>query len=175
MLKTLSITIAAVALAFSAATVDAKKFGGGKSVGAQRSSVSDAKSGVSPTSAPANAAMAAPAAAGAAAAAAKPSMMSRMAGPLMGIAAGLGLGYLFSQMGAGGFMGFLLIALIGIAAMVYFGRKMMNKQAAATAGGPGMPGAGNNSASPFSRAPESQPLQYAGAGAGAGGSNSAEM
>ena len=174
MLKTLSITIAAVALAFSAATVDAKKFGGGKSVGAQRSSVSDAKSGVSPTSAPANAAMAAPAAgaAGAAAAAAKPSMMSRMAGPLMGIAAGLGLGYLFSQMGAGGFMGFLLIALIGIAAMVYFGRKMMNKQAAATAGGPGMPGAGNNSASPFSRAPEAQPMQYA--GAGAGGSNSAD-
>ena len=91
----------ALALTLSATDVDAKKFGGGKSVGAQRSSVSEAKSGspsASPTGAPANAAMAAPAA-GAAAAAAKPSMMSRMAGPLMGIAAGLGLGYLFSQMG----------------------------------------------------------------------------
>ncbi|MEO7253672.1 MAG: Tim44-like domain-containing protein [Casimicrobium sp.] len=164
MLKTLSITIAALALAFCATTVDAKKFGGGKSIGAQRSSVSDAKSGVSPSSAPANAAMAAPAAGAAgAAAAAKPSMMSRMAGPLMGIAAGLGLGYLFSQMGAGGFMGFILIALLGVAAAVYFGRKMMNKQAAATAGGAG--GMGTNSATPYSRTADVQPMQYAGTAA----------
>ena len=54
---------AALALTLSATDVDAKKFGGGKSVGAQRSSVSDAKSGApsaSPTSAPANAAVGRP-------------------------------------------------------------------------------------------------------------------
>ncbi|HNY45746.1 MAG TPA: hypothetical protein PKN64_02200, partial [Casimicrobium sp.] len=86
MFKALSVAIVAVTVAFSAATVEAKKFGGGKSVGAQRSSVADQKanpSAASTAAAPAAAATAAPAAA----AAAKPSLMSRMAGPLAGIAA----------------------------------------------------------------------------------------
>ena len=168
MLKTLSIAIAALALAIGTTAVDAKKFGGGKSVGAQRSSVSDAKSGApsaAPTSAPATAAMAAPAA-GAAAAAAKPSMMSRMAGPLMGIAAGLGLGYLFSQMGGGaaGMIGMLLLGLLVVGAIVFFGRKLLSKQQPALAGG----NAGN-SATPFSTPAAAQPMQYAGADATATG------
>ena len=155
---------AALALTLSATDVDAKKLGGGKSVGAQRSSVSDAKSGApsaSPTSAPANAAMAAPAA-GAAAAAAKPSMMSRMAGPLMGIAAGLGLGYLFSQMGGGaaGMIGMLLLGLLVVGAVVFFARKFLSKQQPALAGGnTGNPG------TPFGAPAAAQPLQYAGADA----------
>ncbi len=160
---------AALVLTLSATDVDAKKFGGGKSVGAQRSSVSDAKSGTpsaSPTSAPASAAMAAPAA-GAAAAAAKPSMMSRMAGPLMGIAAGLGLGYLFSQMGGGaaGMIGMLLLGLLVVGAAVFFGRKFFSKQQPALAGG----NAGN-AATPFGAPAAAQPMQYAGADAAATGS-----
>ncbi len=134
MFKALSIAIVAVTVAFSAATVDAKKFGGGKSIGAQRSAVTEHKANptASPSAAaPANAAAAAPAAA----AAAKPSLMSRIAGPLAGIAAGLGLAYLFSKMGAGGIMGFLLIAGLAIAALVWFGRKAMQKQQPTAAGG----------------------------------------
>ena len=155
---------AALVLSLTASTVEAKKFGGGKSVGAQRSSVSDAKSGApsaSPAGAPANAAMAAPAAgaAGAAAAAAKPSMMSRMAGPLMGIAAGLGLGYLFSQMGGGaaGMIGVLVLGLLVVGALVFFGRKLLSKQQPALAGS----NAGNPAA-PFAAPTAAQPMQYAG-------------
>ena len=160
MFKLISVVAMCAALALTTTDVDAKKFGGGKSVGAQRSSVSDAKSGTpsaSPAAAPANAAMAAPAA-GAAAAAAKPSMMSRMAGPLMGIAAGLGLGYLFSQMGGGaaGMIGMLLLGLVVVGALVFFGRKLLSKQQPALAGG----NAGN-SATPFGTPASAQPMQYA--------------
>lgn len=165
MFKLISTVAICAALALTATAVDAKKLGGGKSVGAQRSSVSDAKSGApsaSPAGAPANAAMAAPAAgaAGASAAAAKPSMMSRMAGPLMGIAAGLGLGYLFSQMGGGaaGMIGMLLLGLLVVGALVFFGRKLLNKQQPALAGA----NAGNPAA-PFGAPAAAQPMQYAGA------------
>ena len=164
MFKLISVIAMAAALALTATAVDAKKFGGGKSVGAQRSSVSEAKSGApsaAPAGAPANAAMAAPAAgaAGAAAAAAKPSMMSRMAGPLMGIAAGLGLGYLFSQLGGGaaGMIGMLLLGLLVVGALVFFGRKLLSKQQPALAG--------TNAASPaapFGAPAAAQPMQYAG-------------
>ena len=153
MLKTVSIALIAVAMAFGAATADAKKFGGGKSIGAQRSA--PASPSAAPTSAPAatpaSAAAAAPAA-GAAAAAAKPSLMSRMAGPLAGIAAGIGLGYLFSKMGAGGFLGLLLIVGLVILAVIVFGRMMMKKPLAA-----------NGPAAPLGAAPAGEPMQYAGA------------
>ena len=167
MFKLISVVAMCAALALTTTNVDAKKLGGGKSVGAQRSSVSDAKSGA-PSAAPASAAMAAPAAgaAGAAAAAAKPSMMSRMAGPLMGIAAGLGLGYLFSQLGGGaaGMIGMLLLGLVVVGALVFFGRKLLSKQQPALAGANS--GNAGNVATPFGApAAAQQPMQYAGAGA----------
>jgi len=156
MLKLISSVAVSAALALFAFDADAKKFGGGKSVGSQRSSVSD-RPAASPTAAPGNpsaaAASAAPAAAGgAAAAAAKPSMMSRMAGPLAGIAAGLGLGYLFSKLGAGGFLGFLLIAVLFVVGMVFLMRSM-RKQAPASAGGD------------LGSQRQAEPMQYAGSGA----------
>lgn len=155
MLKTVSTALIAVAMALGAVTADAKKFGGGKSVGAQRSAVSErpASPSATPAAAPASAAAAAPAAG--AAAAAKPSLMSRMAGPLAGIAAGIGLGYLFSKMGAGGFLGLLLIVGLVIIAVVVFGRMMMKKPLAA-----------NGAASPLGATPQPEPMQYAGAAAG---------
>ena len=174
MFKSISIAIIAAAVALGAASVEAKKFGGGKSVGAQRSSVSDAKP-ASPSASPANAAMAAPAAgaAGAAAAAAKPSMMSRMAGPLMGIAAGLGLGYLFSQMGggAGSMLMMLLLAGLVIGGLFFAARMFMRRQnpSMATPGGSASP-------APFG-APQqrTEPTAFTGTGAMAGAAAAAPV
>lgn len=160
MFKTLSIALIAVAMALGAATVDAKKFGGGKSIGAQRSapaspSAAPAASGTA-AAAPASAAAAAPAA-GAAAAAAPKTGMAKWAGPLAGIAAGLGLGYLFSKMGAGGFLGLLLIVGLVILAVIVFGRMMMKKPLTA-----------NGAPSPLDNSPRAEPMQYAGASAAGG-------
>ena len=166
MFKAFSTAIVAATVAFSAVEADAKKFGGGKSVGAQRSAPTQSAgpTATSTPAAPAAAAAAAPAAAGAAgaaAAAAKPSLMSRMAGPLAGIAAGIGLGYLFSKMGAGGFLGLLLIVGIAIVALIWFARSASRRGQPAAAGA----GAGGSN---FDAAPQAQPMQYAGAGAAAG-------
>lgn len=156
MIKTVSIALIAVAMAFGAATADAKKFGGGKSIGSQRSAPTSPSAAPTsaPTGAPASAAAAAPAA-GAAAAAAPKTGMAKWAGPLAGIAAGLGLGYLFSQMGAGGFLGLLLIVGLAIVAAIVVGRMMMRKPLAA-----------NGAGSPLGNTPRAEPMQYAGSGAG---------
>lgn len=102
---------------------EAKRLGGGKSVGMQRST--PAKS--TPQSAPPQQAApqsagttpaAAPATAGAAAAAAAPAKRSWM-GPLAGLAAGLGLAALMSHLGLGeGFANFIMMALLVVAAVV---------------------------------------------------------
>jgi predicted lipid-binding transport protein (Tim44 family) len=130
LVKTLSTIAFATVIALSTSVVDAKKFGGGKSVGSQRDSVTQRQSGA-PTAAPATpnaaAATAAPAAAGAAA----KTGMAKWAGPLAGIAAAIGLGYLFSQLGAGGFLGFLLVAVLLLVGLGFLARNMMKKQAAA--------------------------------------------
>jgi predicted lipid-binding transport protein (Tim44 family) len=153
MMKTFSVALIAVALAFGGATADAKKFGGGKSIGAQRSAPASptAAPASGATSAPATAATAAPAA-GAAAAAAPKTGMAKWAGPLAGIAAGLGLGYLFSQMGAGGFLGLLLVVGLAIVAAIVIGRMMMRKPLAA-----------NGAGSPMDAGSRPEPMQYAGA------------
>ncbi len=128
MFKSISIAIIAAAIALGgAASVEAKKFGGGKSVGAQRSAPAASPS-VAPTAgAPAAAATAAPAAA---AAAAPKTGMAKWAGPLAGIAAGLGLGYLFSQMGggAGSMLMMLLLAGLVIGGLFVVARMFLRKQ-----------------------------------------------
>ena len=131
MFKNISIAIIAAAVALGAASVEAKKFGGGKSVGAQRSAVTDraASPSAAPSAMPSNAAAAAPAA-GAAAAAAPKTGMAKWAGPLAGIAAGLGLGYLFSQMGggAGSMLMMLLLAGLVIGGLFVVARMFLRKQ-----------------------------------------------
>ena len=107
---------------------EAKRFGGGRSLGMQRQAA--------PPKAPANATPAAPAAAGAAAAAPKRSWM----GPLAGIAAGLGLAALASHLGFGeGFGSILLIGLAVMAGLAIF-KMVMRKRAEANAGGAGFQG-----------------------------------
>ena len=128
MFKSISIAIIAVALALGgAASVEAKKFGGGKSVGAQRSTPAASPAATPTAGAPAAAATAAPAAA---AAAAPKTGMAKWAGPLAGIAAGLGLGYLFSQMGggAGSMLMMVLLAALVIGGVFIAVRMFMRKQ-----------------------------------------------
>ena len=166
MFKSISVAIIAAALALGgAASVEAKKFGGGKSVGAQRSAPA-ASPAASPTSAvPAAAATAAPAAA---AAAAPKTGMAKWAGPLAGIAAGLGLGYLFSQMG-GGAASMIMMMLLGvlvIGGLFFVARMFMRKNQPATPNGAPMP---------FGAAPRAEPLQYAGTGLGGGAAATAPV
>jgi predicted lipid-binding transport protein (Tim44 family) len=114
MKRLLSISVAAfLALGLTVQDAEAARLGGGRSFGAQRQSVAPSKS-VQQTP-PSQAASAAPAAGSNPAAAPKPAG-NRWLGPIAGLAAGLGLGWLIGQGGFGGMMGTLLImALIGFA------------------------------------------------------------
>jgi predicted lipid-binding transport protein (Tim44 family) len=107
----LSISIAAfLALGLMVQDADAARLGGGRSLGAQRSSVTPNRSVTPPSQAAAPAAAPKPAAAPAG---------NRWLGPIAGLAAGLGLGWLLGQGGLGGMGGMLssllMMALIGFA------------------------------------------------------------
>ncbi|SHH23034.1 Tim44 domain-containing protein [Pollutimonas bauzanensis] len=82
---------------------EARRFGGGKSLGRQSSNVTQQRQAVTPPAASNNMSRAAAPAAGAAAAGtAAKSGMSRFLGPIAGIAAGLGIAALLSSMGLSG-------------------------------------------------------------------------
>ena len=156
MFKSISIALIAAAIALGSPSVDAKKFGGGKSVGAQRSAPA-ASPAASPTSAmPAAAATAAPAAA---AAAVPKTGMAKWAGPLAGIAAGLGLGYLFSQLG-GGAASMIMMMLLGVLVIggLFFAVRMFMRR--------NQPATPNGAPMPFGAAAQTEPMQYAGSGMG---------
>ncbi len=106
----------AIGLAFTLAPADAeaKRLGGGKSSGMQRSAP-DKPAQSTPATPANNAASPAPAAAGATAAAAAPKRS--WMGPIAGLAAGLGLAALFSHLGLGeGLANFVMLALLAVAA-----------------------------------------------------------
>lgn len=143
----LSISLAAfLALGLMVQDADAARLGGGRSLGAQRSSVAPNRS-VQPTP-PSQAA--APAAAANPAAAPKPAG-NRWLGPIAGLAAGLGLGWLIGQGGMGGAVGSLLMmALVGFA--VFFVIRLLTRPK--TEGNMQYAGAGNQPVSaPPSLAP----------------------
>jgi predicted lipid-binding transport protein (Tim44 family) len=139
----LSISIAAfLALGLMVQDADAARLGGGRSMGTQRS-VAPSRS-VQPTP-PSQAAPTAPAVAP------KPAG-NRWLGPVAGLAAGLGLGWLIGQGGLGGMGGSLLMmALVGLA--VFFVVRLLTRPK--TEGNMQFAGAGNQSvsASPPSLAP----------------------
>lgn len=102
--------IALLALVFTLDDAEARRLGGGRSLGAQRSTVAPSRN--LQQTPPTQAAPAAPAGPAAAPAPAG----KRWLGPLAGLAAGLGLGYLLGHGGLGGMLGTLLvIALLGFA------------------------------------------------------------
>lgn len=99
---------------------EAKRLGGGRSQGMQRSTppptTPDRMPGTPAQQAPTNAAAAAPLAGGAAAAAAAPKR--NWMGPIAGLAAGLGIAALMSHLGMGeAFGNFLMMALLAVAAI----------------------------------------------------------
>jgi len=143
--KWMAIAVALVAAAaFAGADIaDAKRLGGGRTLGAQRQATpapaAPASPNVAPSSpaAPVQAAPAKPAAAPAAAGA------SRWLGPIAGLAAGLGLAALLSHFGLSeSFASFLLVALLVVGG-VFLVRMLLSR-----------------------RAQPARPLQYAGANAG---------
>lgn len=123
---------AVVGLGFAVGDAEARRMGGSKSFGMQRSAPAPAKQATTPAATPQPAA-AQPAAGG-----------SRWLGPVAGLAAGLGLAALFSHLGLGEELASFVMILLLVAAAVFVFRLLTRK-----------------------RAPESQPLQYAGAGTGA--------
>lgn len=138
--------IAALALALAPVEADAKRFGGGSSLGKQRAAPTQMKEAAP---APAKPAQAAPAAAPAAGTPpAQPGFMSRFGG----LIAGLGIGALLASLfggNLGGLGGFLLMLLVAGLAFVAI-RAFMSRRAPAAA------------------AAAREPIQFAGAGAGAG-------
>jgi predicted lipid-binding transport protein (Tim44 family) len=140
----IAVALVAAAASVSADIADAKRMGGGRSLGAQRQATPAPTAPTSPSvapsspSAPVQAAPAKPAATPAAAGA------SRWLGPIAGLAAGLGLAALLSHFGLSeGFASFLLLALLVVGG-VFLVRMLMSR-----------------------RAQPARPLQYAGANAGA--------
>jgi len=104
-------------LAFAVEDAEARRLGGGKSLGTQRSITPSKSVQQTPPSQASGATAAAPAAAAPAAAAPKPAG-NRWLGPIAGLAAGLGLGWLIGQGGLGGMMGtIVLMVLLAIAVM----------------------------------------------------------
>ncbi len=119
--------IAITSLSLFAATAEAKRFGGGGSVGKQRSMSPQAAPTKAPTAAPAPAA--APASTG-----------NKWLGPLAGLAIGAGLGAMFAGGGLGGLGGamgnILMMLAIGAAVMfaISYFRKKQNPNVAQYAG-----------------------------------------
>jgi predicted lipid-binding transport protein (Tim44 family) len=125
-------------LAVSLAPMDAeaRRFGGGKSLGMQRTAPAKPAQNTPPTQAtpnsPAPANAAAPTA-GAATAAAAP--RRSWMGPVAGLAAGLGIAALFSHLGLGAELAnFVMLALLAVVAFVVI-RLVMRRFAGAPAGG----------------------------------------
>jgi predicted lipid-binding transport protein (Tim44 family) len=132
--------ICVLGLGLAVGDAEAKRLGGGRSTGMQRDSVTQ-RQATPPQSSP----TAAPAAAAATGAAAAAAPKRNWMGPLAGLAAGLGIAALLSHFGMGeGMSNLLMIALLGVAAVVVF-KLLFRRKPALT--------------------PQSGNLQYAGAGA----------
>jgi len=135
LLTVFTLVIAAAALCVTDA--DARRMGGGRSFGAQRS-IAPQPAKPAPSQAPANAATPAqPAPTGNAAAAPRqptpqaapaPSGASRWLGPLAGIAAGIGLAALLSHFGVSGDFAGVLLALLAVVAAVFLLRRVFARR-----------------------------------------------
>lgn len=124
-----------LALAFGAVDAEAKRMGGGKSVGKQSSNVTQREAAPAAPAAPAQAAKPAPAPTPAAAPA--PAPKKPWGAMLGGLAAGLGLAWLASSLGLGEAFGqFMLIALLVLLAMVAVSWFMRSRRPAAASSSP---------------------------------------
>jgi predicted lipid-binding transport protein (Tim44 family) len=111
------LTIALTCLSLFAATAEARRLGGGSSIGKQRTMTPQAAP-KAPAASPAPMAPAAPPA----------PTGNRWLGPLAGLAIGAGLGAMFAGGGLGGGMGGILMALIAVAGVLFLISLFRNKQ-----------------------------------------------
>lgn len=144
------LTIAMTCLTLFAATAEAKRFGGGGSIGKQRS-MAPQQAQKAPEAAPAPMQNATPAKQG-----------NKWLGPLAGIAAGLGLAALFSHFGLGEGMGMLLMIILAVVAVMFLVSMLRKKQQ------PAMQYAGAGAPYGGTQQPAAQPL---GGGAAAAAAN----
>ncbi len=110
------LTIALTSASLFAATAEAKRFGGGGSIGKQRA-MTPQQAPKAPAAAPAQAPSATPAPAG-----------NKWLGPLAGLAIGAGLGALFASMGLGEGMGTILMIILGGMAVMFLISMLRKKQ-----------------------------------------------
>lgn len=139
----LLLTITFACFSLLSANAEARRFGGGGSLGKQRT-MAPQQTQKAPAAAPAPGA--APAAA--------PAAGNKWLGPLAGLAVGAGLGALFMGGGLGGAMGSILM-MVALAALAMFLISMFRRKQQ-----PGMQYAGQGA--PY---PQAEPQQYAGSSA----------
>ncbi len=127
------LVVSTVSMVTVTTDAEARRFGGGRSLGSQSGNVMKQRPAVQPPAASSNAqrsatAPANSAAAGAAANTASRSGMSRFLGPIAGIAAGLGLAALLSHLGLSGafleMMSSLLLIALVVFAVVFLVRRL---------------------------------------------------
>lgn len=135
------LTLIFACLTLFAATAEAKRMGGGSSVGKQRNL--DQQQIQRQQAAPAPSTPAQPAAA-------PQSNRSKWLGPLAGLAIGAGLAALFASMGLGEGMGMLLMIILGVVALMFVVSMFRKKQS------PAMQYAG--AGAPYQPEPVSQPM-----------------
>jgi predicted lipid-binding transport protein (Tim44 family) len=141
------LTVALTSVSLFAATAEAKRFGGGSSLGKQRATTNMQAAPKAPAASPAQ--TAAPAAAPA-------PQGNKWLGPLAGLAIGAGLGALLAGSGAGGAMGSILMVLLGVMGVMLLISMFRKRQA-----GPAMQYAG--AGAPY--APQAEPVAAAGGAA----------
>lgn len=146
---------AVIGLSLMVPVAEAKRLGGGSSIGMKRQAT-PAPSAPTQAGKPA----AAPAAAAPAAAAAKPAGMSRFLGPLAGLAAGLGIAALLSHFGMGEGMANMLLILALAGAAFFVVRWLMRKRTPEA--GMQYAGAGPGNAAPANFTPV--PARFEGSG-----------
>jgi predicted lipid-binding transport protein (Tim44 family) len=112
---------------------DARRMGGGRTLGAQRESITPSRPAPAPTAPAGTAASPSAPAAGAAAAPSPtptpaPSGASRWLGPIAGLAAGLGLAALMSHFGLSEGFGSLLLLGLGVFAAIFLVRMFLGRR-----------------------------------------------
>ena len=145
-LKAVAIISITSTILLSGTVVEAKKLGGGSSLGRQSNTVTNNQGALppKPAAAPVNAAPKPTTPTPATPQVPAPSRFGGMGGILGGIAAGIGLSYLFSHLGMGAEMGSMLSSFIMVLAVALIGmwlfRKLMSRNASSPALSTGIPG-----------------------------------
>jgi predicted lipid-binding transport protein (Tim44 family) len=145
-LKSVAIVAITSTILLSGTVVEAKKMGGGMSIGRQSNTITKNQNALppKPVAPPVNAAPKPVAPNPATPQAPAPSRFGGMGGILGGIAAGIGLSYLFSHLGMGAEMGSMFSSLLIVIAIALIGmwlfRKLMSRNASSPSLSTGIPG-----------------------------------